>query len=172
MRRKYLWLVFVGLFPFLVSSVEAQVNNKAKTADVEACSIEPPPQMSPDEQVKYRSPIRYVVVYDTLINNERRIEILLDEKCFNEQVLRTIFTALGRRYQSPRYLHIKVHTSLETIETPEERSMGSDSEDSRFAGLFLKHRDASFVRFNDGRESFVYTECLEPYKTKIVVIKE
>jgi len=173
MSRKCLWLVFVSLFLIPVPSIDGQIRNNAKTPDEEVCRIDPPRQMSPEEEVRYRSPVRYVVVYDNVDDlGIRRIEMLLDEKCFNEQALRTIFAALGRRYPTPIGLDIEVHTSLDTIETPEERLMWKDSEGSRFADVVRKHHKASFWRFENGREAFIYTESITPYKTKLVVIKE
>ncbi|MBK7706872.1 MAG: hypothetical protein IPJ30_14175 [Acidobacteria bacterium] len=135
--------------------------------------IEPPPQMSPEEQVRYRSPIRYVVVFNEVNERSiRQIEILLDEKSFDEQTLCALFASLGRRYPTPSRLEVEIHTSLDTVETPEERLMLRDSDDSRFSDVYFKHKKASFTRFENGREAFIYTTSLAPYETKVVRLKE
>lgn len=130
-------------------------------------------QSSIEEEVKYRFPIRYVVVYNYITEgNTRQIEILMEEKQFNEKTLRTVFDFLSKRYPSPTNLEIEVHTSLNTIETPEEREMWKDSDDSRFADYYFKYKQASYSRYADGRESFIYTVNILPYKEKVVFLRK
>ena len=41
-----------------------------------------------EREVKYRSPIRYVIIYNDIFDtSERRIEILLDKKNFNNRAI-------------------------------------------------------------------------------------
>lgn len=51
-------------------------------------------------------------------------------------------------------LMINVHTSLATIETPEEAEMLHDSNDSRFSHTYGKYKTAFYMRFETGEEGF------------------
>lgn len=152
MRRNTSFLIFSGLLIFLNSHVFAQ------TEIIE-------------NQVKYRSPIRYVIVYnDTLNEDERRIEVLMDERAFNMVNLTKVFNLIKKRFPTPSTLEIAVHLNLVMIETPEEREMLRDSGDTRFVNQHFKYKKASFTRYENGREAFSYTIRLSPYTEKTVVL--
>ena len=67
---------------------------------------------------------------------------------------------------------IYVHTDLNTIETPEERELLKDGEDSRFSKFYGRYREASYSRFDNRREAFLYTKNLAEIKQTLVVIRE
>ena len=127
-----------------------------------------------ENDTAYYASVRYVIVYDWTLDEreERRVEILMGEKQFNEKNLRQIFELIKERFPSPIKLEIEVHTNLATIETPEEREMWEDSDDSRFSSTHFKYKKASYSRFDNGRESFIYTISLLPYRDKTVVLKD
>ena len=128
-----------------------------------------------DREVSYRSPIRYIIVYNYTFNfvvDERRIDVLIDPKKFNKHSLTEIFTFIKNKYPEPQNLEITVHSSLETIETPEERELMRDSQDTRFAKVLFDHKRAVFHRFSSGREVFAYTVSLHPYLERTVIINE
>src|SRR5215203_5770690 len=67
-----------------------------------------------ENDTAYYAPVRYVIVYDWTLDEreERRVEILMDEKQFNEKNLRQIFELIKERFPSPIKLEIEVHTNL------------------------------------------------------------
>lgn len=110
-----------------------------------------------------RSPFRYVVVYDDLQTEEddgrkipltRDVTVLMNEKDFSESNLIVLFNYLSRYYSVPTYLTIEVHTSLESLETLEERNTLSDhTSRSKFERIY---KTAGYSRFFDGKEIFSY----------------
>lgn len=110
-------------------------------------------------------PFRYVVVYDDLQTEEsddgrkipltRDVTVLMNEKDFSESNLIVLFNYLSRYYSVPTYLTIEVHTSLETIETLEERNKRSSDDigRSKFEQIY---KTAGYSRFFDGTEIFSY----------------
>ena len=127
---------------------------------------------SSKDEIKYYAPIRYVIVYNEIIAklDERRVEILVDEKSFSKENLTTIFTHLAKKFPDPLALDITVHTSLTTIQTPEERRMKWDNEDSRFRDIKSLYKSAEFFRHDDGIEVFLYKTSVNPEQYEKVVI--
>lgn len=126
-------------------------------------------------EASYYAPIRYAIVYNSLFldDTERRIDILMDEKQFNEENLKTVFELVKKRFPEPSRLGITVHTNLATIETPEENEMVKDSHDSRFSKIKFSYKRAFFMRFENGREALIYTTNIYPnYQEKTVVLSE
>lgn len=126
-------------------------------------------------EASYYAPIRYVIVYNSLFldGDERRVDVLMDEKQFNEDNLKTVFELVNKRFPAPSRLAITVHTNLATIETPEEDEMSADSIDSRFGNINFNYKKAFFMRFENGRKAFNYTINLHPgYREKLVLISE
>jgi hypothetical protein len=78
----------------------------------------------------YTSPFRYVIAHDEVIKDDdpsythRDVEVLLEEKAFSEATLRQLFGLLAKRFPQPERLDVSVYTSLEQIDTPEERDAG------------------------------------------------
>ena len=91
----------------------AQTNDKKKTTVVEkndAASTSQKNTKAQDEyerlekEVAYYAPIRYVIVYNDLIKlslDERRVEVLIDKKQFNEENLIKIFELIKKRFPLP-----------------------------------------------------------------------
>ena len=151
-------------------------NNKTDARS--GCSIPTPEtlkkwgRLSEDQEVRYRSPIRYIVIYNDIGPTEdRRIEMFMNVENINEKDLRTVFCWIAERYPSPIALSINVHTNLDTIETPDERELLRDGDDSRFSKYYGLHREADYHRYDDGLEAFGYTTRLSPYRVRQVVIK-
>ena len=76
-----------------------------------------------------RSPFRYVIVngvseIEKYINRfpdeSLDLEVLLEDKAFNEENLRTLFELLSKRYDSTPNLTVWVYTSLDAVRTPDE----------------------------------------------------
>ncbi len=123
------------------------------------------------EESSYLSPIRYVIVYNDIFQlafDERRIEILMEENQYNEENLRKIFDLVKARFPSPIALSIEIHTSLKTIETPEEREK-ADSSRGRFPDETAKYKTAGYNRFCGGGEAFSYINELQ-FARKVVVL--
>lgn len=108
----------------------------------------------------FRSPFRYIIFSNLTEKDleleipQRRLEILMDKKAFNEKNLRLLFSLLKNRFPSPVRLDISVHTSLQTIETPEEEETISDHTSRE--GQLQYHKTALYIRFDDGSEGFQY----------------
>jgi hypothetical protein len=104
------------------------------------------------EEMEYYAPIRYVIVYNEIFEklNERRMDVLLDKKSFNKENLSAIFLQIAKKFPTPLKLTVTVHTSLATIETPEEKQMERDGQDSRFRSKKSQYDDAYFMRVEDG----------------------
>lgn len=114
----------------------------------------------PDRPENFRSSFRYII-FSNLTEKEleldipqRRLEILMDEKAFNEKNLKLLFALLKKRFPLPIPLEIKVHTSLATIETPEEEETVSDHTSREYQEDY--YRTATYSRFYDGSEIFQY----------------
>ncbi len=113
-----------------------------------------------EKEASYYAPIRYAIVhnwiFDELVVPERRMEILMQPKQLNEINLIKVFDFIKERFPTPMRLIINVHTSLATIETPEEFEMAKDSSDSRFSHTYGKYKTAFYMRFEDGAEGFEF----------------
>jgi hypothetical protein len=109
-----------------------------------------------------RSPFRYVIVHNDVTGEPsnpndgyRYVEVLLDDNAFSERKLRELFNLVSRRFPTPRVLHVQVYTSLEDVETPEEREAGRISEAPDDPSADRYHR-AFYLRDADGNEWFRY----------------
>lgn len=120
------------------------------------------------KEAAYYAPIRYVIVYNDIFDlnpEERRISILMFPNQFNRQNLIKVFELIKKRFPIPVRLDINVHTSLATIETPEESEMTDDSLNTRFRKQENKYKIALFLRNEEG-ENFCYTTSLKPYSNR------
>ena len=129
----------------------------------------------PYDEAGYYAPIRYIIVYNEILTkiDERRIEILIDEKSCNEENLAIVFQHIAKKFSSPTQLEIIAHTNLAPIETPEEKRMMRDGEDSRFKNVQDRYKVYSYSRFKDGREIFsIVMPTEELITSEIIVLKE
>jgi hypothetical protein len=87
----------------------------------------------------FRSPFRYVIVSNVTDTTgkakkdwRRFVEVLLDPKAFSQDNLTQLFRLIAARFPQPRVLTVDLFTSLEDVETPEEREQtkASGEEDS------------------------------------------
>lgn len=75
---------------------------------------------------EHKSPFKYVIVggYSEIekyiFENADVIEVLIDERAFNERNLKTLFKLLKKRFSNKEVLDIQVYTTLNQIRTPEE----------------------------------------------------
>ncbi|MGE0104127.1 MAG: hypothetical protein AB7H86_17170 [Blastocatellales bacterium] len=122
-----------------------------------------------------KSEFRYIIysneVDDTgrAKDTRRVIKILLDEKAFSEQTLKTLFYLLSKRYSDPDWLEVEVYTNLKQIPTPEENDLGWISEVDSDPEFDKFHR--SFLMRYDGNEFFRYNPTPPSRKLKTVIIK-
>jgi hypothetical protein len=173
--KQSIFLIISFLFICFYASLEIQAQNKNAKQKNKKQSIQ---QKTNDEKQKdadvdffnFRSPIRYVIVYNEISQTEyptRSVEILMDENAFNEKNLKQLFELLDKRFSKPESLLVIVHTSLKTIETPEERDLGNYSlEAGRLTDEIIKHKDAFYVRYENGYRRFRYTTNLSPKREK------
>jgi hypothetical protein len=124
----------------------------------------------------YRSPFRYVIVSNEIIDGRgnpkdafRYVEVLLDEKAFNEETLRELFKLLSKRFPKPKSMDVSVSTNLEQVDTPEEREAGKISEAP--ANPTLDRYPSALLIRQDDNELFRYTPNTPSTKMKTVVIK-
>ncbi len=177
MKALTIWLIV-----FLAYLFNGQVVVQAQSSDIrvvgQGCStiIQNPKKKLPTHTLTsdaaFRWPIRYVVVYNEISDlGVREIEILISAKHINQNDLLSVFCGIAEKYVSPADLFINAHTSLDTIETPEEREMEKDGNDSRFSPFYGKSKAANFGRLSNGRESFSYTTSLSPFRELEVVLQ-
>jgi len=83
----------------------------------------------------FRSSIRYAIVGNNVadITGDRKdaqrvVSVLMDEKAFSEENLRTLFPLLSKRFPDPQRLIVHIFTSLEQVRTPEESETPGISE--------------------------------------------
>ena len=115
---------------------------------------------SDEEEAAYYAPIRYVIVYNKIVpmyerDGDRRIKILIDEKSFTLIKLIGVVEHISKKFPSPNNLSIEIHTSLASIETPEENEMVKDGEDSRFRDKYNLYKSAYYDRAKTGKESLL-----------------
>lgn len=97
-------------------------------------------------------------VPDDAIPIRRYVDVLMEKEAFNEKNLIHLFSKLVKRFPEPIHLEVTVHTSLLTIETPEEMEAVS-THSSRVEYFFLE-QSATYYRFDDCSASFEYSVCL------------
>jgi len=126
-----------------------------------------------DREAAYYAPIRYAIIHNDIFElavDQRRMSILMLPEQFTKRNLMEVLSLIKKRFPKPIDLIIEVHTTLKTIETPEEDEMARDSGDTRFRRFYGKYRRASFSR-DEEREALIYTTGLRPYKEVLVRLK-
>lgn len=126
-------------------------------------------------QEEFHSPFRYVVVdrvtklqkYVNRMPDNQILEVLIEEKAFNEKDLKTLGILLSDRFKPVDSLSVYIYTSLEAIKTPEEQDhsslLGPIANVQRF-------NYAVFERNTFGNEWVRYWES-NVKNEKIIVIK-
>lgn len=124
----------------------------------------------------YRASFRYVIVYNEIVGGEddlreafRYVEVLLDERAFSEKTLKELFRLLSKRFREPKDMDVAVYTSLEQIDTPEERDAGKISEAPEDPALD-QHPSAVLIRKGEC-EFFRYTPQAPSTEMKTVVVR-
>jgi hypothetical protein len=124
------------------------------------------------DPLSFRSSIRYIIIYNEVSKTTyptRNVEILMEESAFNEENLKQLFELLDKRFPTPENLFVTVHTSIRTIDTPEERDIGNYSlEAGRLTDEINKHKDAFFIRYENGYRRIRYTTSLSPKRVRDV----
>lgn len=130
-----------------------------------------------DQRRSSRVPFRYVIISNEVNGKPsapndgyRYVEVLLDDRAFSESNLKELFKLVSRRFPTPRVLHVQVYTSLEDVETPEERDAGRASEGPDDPSADRYHR-AFYLRDADGDEWFSYNPNPPSREIRTVVLK-
>jgi hypothetical protein len=125
---------------------------------------------------QYKSPSRYAIVYNDIVaetdspkGTYRLVQVLLDERSFSEETLRELFSLLSKRFLRPRNLRVSVLTSLDQVETPEERDAPKISNMPDHPSTDI-HQWAEFTR-ERGNEWYRYNVDPPGRKEKIVTLK-
>ncbi|HMM79771.1 MAG TPA: hypothetical protein PKC65_07105 [Pyrinomonadaceae bacterium] len=178
MKQQIFILTTVVFAAICVVSASGQTSARAETTKGvcpvrSASELKTLGNLSEKDELRYHTPIRYIIVYNEIgPTGIREIEIFMNESNINERDLRTVFCWIGQRFPSPVALEVKVHTNLNAVETPEERELLKDGEDSRFSKYYGRYKEASYSRFDDGRETFLYTTDLSEIRQRLIVIRE
>jgi len=120
------------------------------------------------------TPFRYVIVegvseIEKFVNKDPKrlhIEVLMEDKAFNEKNLIKLFDLISRRFVSKESLWIAVYTSLDAIFTPEERD-----------GQAMYERVSDYKRFKyafmyrNGYGDFFYYAIPGKVKEKKVILR-
>lgn len=163
------------IFAFYSTIFAQTKETKSKTPTNQENVVKEKGQFSSQyEESQYYAPIRYAIIYNDIWEplNERRITILLDEKNFSKENLTVLFKHIAKKYPDPYKLEVSIHTNLATIETPEEKLMIINYEESRFENVTSEFMNASFHRFENGLEAFSFTKSLHPENYERVVINQ
>lgn len=125
---------------------------------------------------RFQSAFRYAIVSNDIVNTTgdtndafRYVGVLLDEKAFSEHNLKALFKLVSARFRTPDRLEVQVYTSLDQVETPEERdyAIASESPDDPKSD---KHHWALFIRSIDN-ELFRYNPNPPHKRMKTIVLK-
>ena len=111
---------------------------------------------------KFRSPFRYLIVADVTelekyVNENKEfrvIQVLMDDREFNEKNLRILFELLSTRFNDRPGLMVNVYTSLDQIKTPEEQDH-SDLFNSPVG--YDRYKFAVFNRRRNCEQEFEYS---------------
>jgi hypothetical protein len=151
-------LVSSGNFVFsqtMRESTDRPVSVRPKDKKTDGKKANPGDYFPKDET---KSPFRYVIVHDDVrfdnadegkekVPVDRFVTILIEERAFNKANLIYLLNNISNYYGDPLSLDIEVHTSLMTLETPEERA--DMSTHSSRDGFRKFHKTASYSRSSD-----------------------
>lgn len=111
----------------------------------------------------FRSKFRYAIVSNNLEGGSRKVsrrflEVLIDKSAFNEDNLILLFDLLAKRYPKPHTCFTTVYTSLNDIETPEERDRPLFSEIAGDVDVPNMQDSAILTRTRSARTILIYYE--------------
>lgn len=170
--HKSISFLMVFILSFLCSlEISAQVDNRrdsksekanstVKKANVKVSNKLKRNQDFIGERRQFSSPFRYIIFSNLTEEDlnldipQRRLEILIDKKAFSLQNLKLLFRLQAKRFPLPNRLEIIVHTSLATIETPEEIETMSDHTSRE--KYYDYNKTALYFRDDNGVESITY----------------
>lgn len=124
----------------------------------------------------FRSPFRYIIVsgetiLERYVNRNAdaflMIEVLIEDKDFNENNLKMLSELLSKRFSSAKVFTAYIYTSLEAIKTPEENDK-SDLKGPK--DDYFKYKRAEFSRNVFGNEWLEYW-IPDLMDGKVVVLK-
>lgn len=128
-----------------------------------------------DNDIKeHTTSFRYIIFGDSVDETggsesaERTVQVLLDDKAFSEETLRTLLRFISRRYPRPDWMTVWVLTNLKQIRTPEEEDRGRVS-GTKSDPEFYQHHRALLIRHN-GNELFRYNPNPPSPEMKTVII--
>lgn len=165
MKLKILCLTLLTVFinPFVSEKVNGLFAQRASDKTAQQSEV-------------FRSPFRYVIVsgetsLERYVNQNADsfliIEVLLDDKDFNENNLKILSELLSKRFSSAKVFTAYIYTSLEAIKTPEE----NDRTDLKGPiDDYFKYKRAEFSRNTFGNEWFEYW-IPDLVDGKVVVLK-
>lgn len=122
------------------------------------------------ETTPFRSPFRYVIVagvsdlekYVNRFDDSLSLEVLMEDRSFNERNLRQLFELISKRFPNQKLLSIDVYTTLDAIKTPEENDRsnlkGPIEDYKRFKYAFFYRRPNKC----DRNTNFLFAEPGQP----------
>ena len=162
MKKRIILCTAMGFLLMVNSLVETKSNHMMQRAN---------------QDKRYSSPFRYIIISNEVSNlsgdpkdANRTVSVLLDEKAFSEETLKEMFKLVSKRFPEPKRLDIWVYTSLEQLDTPEERDRGVISESDNNP-VFDNYHRALFFRSQDGDEVFRYNPNPPNTNMKTVILK-
>jgi hypothetical protein len=108
-------------------------------------------------RLRTSSSFRYAIVHNELAKAlpARQVWVLIEEKAFTEENLKSLYQLVTKRYPEPYYLNIWVYTSLQDVPTPEEADRDEGMSEVKDAPPLSGAPTAVCVR-NDANEYINY----------------
>lgn len=120
-------------------------------------------------------PLNYVIYHNETHGDEndpkssrRDIDILMDERCFNEENLVRLYRKLAEKYPLPVNLFVSIKTSFDQIPPPDIAQLSDGPDDPEYD----KHHHASFVRRSRQEAKIRFTVDLISKQQKTISIRE
>lgn len=152
----------------LTSAVSSQNIVKNKPSNIK--------KVNQEDENKFHSPFRYLIIagetkLEKYVNrfpdDNLYLQILIEDRAFNEENLTTLFKLLSKRFSTTKNLTVEVYTNLDAVKTPEEQ------DHSRLYGPmdnYYSYKNAYYNRNIKGEQSFVYSIPNFVTKKSVVII--
>lgn len=117
----------------------------------------------------------YVIIKTDVMDTDQpsmatqSVVVLMDEKAFSEDNLKTLFALLSKRFIATPWLDVFVYTSLDQLDTPEQQDAPRPA-DAKSKPMDCSHRRAFLARHN-GNEFLRYTVRSGHCEMKTVILK-